>query len=249
MSFGGSAGAFPEVSSCTSDCVYFEQTGPGDRSAQAIFELMNSGNELWITLSNTAEDADIPSEALNALFFNLDSIGLTELGANLLGDPLGPVALDDGKVFEDDGTTITPSPGLDVGGEWAYSDSVNQFGMERGVSSTGLGIFGNPTFGGSNLWGPVAVDGMQAGILPLTQNRADDNGGLEGSTFVGDSVQFRFTLSTELDRDGLIAALGDSVYFQYGTSLGEVPLPGTLALFALGAMMIPAVGRLRHRWS
>lgn len=193
----------------------------GSRSAVAAFELQ--GTNLVITLTNKSKvDQDVPADVLTALFFSLDgSPALTRVSALL------PSGVD---VICGAGTAACGKP-LDniVGGEWAYKSGLNVttggLTSEYGVSSTGVGLFAPADrFAGSNLQGPDEPNGVQFGIVSKAWLPAGDNGGLNGSGFIRDSVIF--TLSG-LASDSDLAQLVRNVAFQYGTALIEPRIPGT----------------------
>src|SRR5262249_54506972 len=128
----------------------------GSLAASADFSL--SGNTLTITLTNTStSDVLVPTDVLTGLLFNTPT-ALTPVSALL---PAGST------VF------FGPNGGGNVGGEWAYA-------FQGGTSSSGLGIFGNANFNGSNLQGPTAVDGLQYGITSAGDNLATGNQAVTG---------------------------------------------------------------------
>ena len=189
-----------------------------DGTSTANFAIV--GGNLQVTLSTTSV-AVVPTDVLTALFFSITGDpGLTSLSA----------VLGSGSFITAGGTT---DAGGGVGGEWAYSNglSVAQFpGANSGISSTGLGVFGSPTFPGTNLAGPAAVDGGQYGMVGGIA--ANANTPVKTDPLIENTVVF--TLG------GFSGALGDidNVGFQYGTSLGEVPPqvpePGMLLLLGSG---------------
>src|SRR5512143_85560 len=127
-----------------------------DGSSTVNFQVV--GNQLIITLTSNDTNVAVPGDVLTALFFSI------------VGDP----ALTSVSAVLGAGSTVindTQPAGGVVGGEFAYSndvgDAANAYGVpvNEGISSTGLGIFGDPTFPGANLAGPEAVDGGQYGII------------------------------------------------------------------------------------
>ena len=200
----------------------------GSLSASASFEIV--GGQLQVTLTNTSSaDALLPTDILTSLFFNV------------AGDPtLTSISSISGGSTYLNGVQVSAS-GTIVGGEWGYLSGLSQYGANSGISSSGLGIFGSPTFPGGNLAGPTALDGLQYGITSAGDNLATANGGLAGNEITKNSVVF---LLGDLP---LGFSLNDitNVTFQYGTALTEphfacdtcsrtVPEPGTLALLACG---------------
>ena len=214
----------------------------GPLSAEADFTV--SGSNLTVKLINTSTyDVLVPSNVLTAIFFNLNVGPLTPVSALLSG-----------------GSTVFYDPqgqpaGGNVGGEWAYNAGLAGLpnGATQGISSTGLGIFGQPNFNGPDLSSPIALNGLNYGILSAGDNAATGNGGITGSEGLIKN-QVTFTLSglpsgfTEADLH-----LTD-VSFQYGTALtepnieyrGSVSAPATLSMLALGFVLVASIGRLRR---
>jgi hypothetical protein len=222
----------------------------GTRSASVTFA--DSGGDLIVTLTNTSSaDSMVPIDILTGVFFSSSNANLlTSLSALL-----GPGSM----VFDDpDGQ---PAGGV-VGGEWAYLAGLvgAPGGATRGISSSGLGLFGGATFPGDELGGPDngALDGLQYGIVTAGDLAGTGNTGLlKGEGLIQNSVVF--VLGNWGGADASTAF--SNVSFQYGTALDEpnipenggggitaqaVPEPASLVLLGSGLAAV-AVRRRRVR--
>jgi hypothetical protein len=207
----------------------------GDLAASANMTV--SGDILTVVLTNTsAADVEDPADVLTAVFFSLPSNILTPSSALLTAGS---------TVFYDaDGQ---PAGGV-VGGEWEYLAGLvgAPNGATNGIGSAGFGLFGSPNFPGANLADPVALDGVQYGILSAGDNTNTGNGGITGSGgLIKNSVTFQLTGATGLD-----TSLITDVSFQYGTALDEpnivVPLPPSVLLMGSGLLGLGLVGWRRR---
>ncbi|MBI5762697.1 MAG: PEP-CTERM sorting domain-containing protein [Planctomycetes bacterium] len=196
----------------------------GNLAASATFEVV--AGKLQVTLRNTSpSDVMVPADVLTGVFFDIVGGGPTLTpDSAILG--IGSIV-----VF---GST---DPGNVVGGEWAYAASLAGApnGATRGISSSGLGLFGNGNFPGSNLQGPTSTDGLQYGITSAGDNTATGNTPVTGTNaLIKNSVVFTLT---GIGGDFNPAAVIGNVSFQYGTSLSEpnIPEPATAGMAALGA--------------
>jgi hypothetical protein len=205
----------------------------GDRSASADFT--QAGNTLTIKLSNlSAVDVGDPTDILTAFYFNL--AGGTVLNPNsAINGPLG-------------GINGGPAAGANVGDEWQYLAGINVQGATRGISSTGLGIFGSGNFDGVG----NNVNGLSYGIVSASSVTGDGNGGVDGNPLSRGSVTFTLTFTGgPLNLNNI-----SGVVFQYGTALTEPTVPGrppgdtvpdggaTVALLGLGLVALGASRRL-----
>jgi hypothetical protein len=176
----------------------------GNLSASANFQL--SGNTLTLTLTNTSTaDVLVPTDVLTGVFFNVaPSHTLTPLSASLNGS-----------------TLCYGSPIHDIGEGWQYEAFATAAaqGKDAGISATGLGIFGpNGNFYHPSSGSNPNLGGLNYAILSAGDNPATGNAGVTGKgPLVKDSIAF--TLSTA--GGFTLADLGNSVVFQYGTSLTE----------------------------
>ncbi|MGE0302831.1 MAG: XDD4 family exosortase-dependent surface protein [Phycisphaerales bacterium] len=203
--------------------------GSGMLSANANFAV--SGNNLVVTLTNDATaDVLVPADVLTTLFFRIEgpALALTPVSA-LLG--AGSTVIYDDQ----------PAGGV-VGGEWQYIDGLalsgQIAGLQYGLGSAGLGVFGSPNFPGGNLAGPAGVNGLQYGIVSAGDNAGTGNGGVTGSGgLIHNSVVFTLSgLPDNFDVSRVTAA-----FFLYGTAFGEggflVPTPATGGLLGLAGLM------------
>lgn len=198
----------------------------GSLSASANFEV--DGTTLVVTLTNNASmDVTVPAHVLTSLFFSVNGAPLSLTPDSAVLGP-GSAAI------------YAPQPaGGVVGGEWDYTSGISRggvlAGLEYGIGSSGLGIFGPASFPGPNLAGPVSVNGVSFGLTSAGDNPTTGNGGIMNTDgLIRDSVVFRLS--------GLPAGFNpssiDEVFFLYGTAIGEggfrVPTPGAAALLTLG---------------
>jgi hypothetical protein len=214
--------------------------GSGDQGREATAVFTVTGNQLEIVLANTsASDVLIPSELLSGVFFALPG--------NVTLSPTSAALTAGSAVFYgDDG-------GGNLGGEWAYlaATDIGGFGgPNQGISSAGLGIFGEANFNGSNLFGPSngAVNGEDYGITTGGDNLATGNQLVTGGVpLTQNSVTFHLTITGSLQESDV-----GSVVFQYGTALSDphivvVPEPSVLLMAATGFVGLLACAGRRRR--
>jgi hypothetical protein len=213
----------------------------GNLSASVTYE--QGGSNFVMTLCNTSTyDVLVPGEVLTGVFFTL------------AGDPkLQPIS-----AIVSPGSTVlfgSTDPGGVVGGEWAYSNGLTgaPFGVNSGISSSGLGLFGpHNLFPGSNLQGPRSPGGLEYGLTSAGDNRAIGNTPVTGkNALIKNSVVFTLRLPENyaFTEDSISA-----VSFQYGTSLSErnvrgvkiIPEPSTVILVGVGLMGLLAFSRRKR---
>lgn len=183
---------------------YSVGTDSDGRWAEADFTI--AGNQLQIELRNRSLQPALDGTwVLTAVFFDLVPANptLTPVSAVLAGG--SGVNTNNKLVFPENAT---------VGGEWAYArGNPLHYRDGQGVSSSGLGLFGDADFPGGNLAGPANVDGLQYGIISNAKI-ARDNGqvvdALKGIPLAQNAVDF--TLS-DGDLTGMTVK---NVVFQYG---------------------------------
>jgi hypothetical protein len=218
----------------------------GSLAASATF--VQSGTSLTVTLANTGGDVLLPTDVLTAVFFDISGgVTLTPVSALLSGGS---------SVVFTGACDVNPCVGAtDVGGEWAYAAGLAGApgGATKGISSTGLGLFGpGDLFGGTNYAGAVEPDGLQFGITSSGDNLATGNAAVTGANaLIKNSVVFTFSGLNALNNYSI-----SNVFFLYGTGLtecngpcggggggGGVPEPGYLLTLAL--LGVPVVLRYR----
>jgi hypothetical protein len=201
--------AIAEAASATT--ITYSATNGSNLTASATFEIV--GGDLQITLSNTSSSDVLNSaQLLTALFFDLDpTVGLTPISALLAS-----------------GSTVVngPTGGGNVGGEFAYDDGLAgaPAGAGLGVSNSGLGLFGDANFNGTNLSGPTAVDGPQYGITSAGDNTATGNTALLTTPIIQSSVIFLLDIGGSTVYSDISEFSISNVSFQYGTALGDTNL-------------------------
>jgi hypothetical protein len=217
----------------------------GNLSANVSFDIVNAGTQLQVVLTNTSTaDVMAPTDALTAVFFNIAGNPALTRDSAISG---GPTYL---------GATNISGAGTVVGGEWAYLNGLNQYGVNSAISSVGLGVFGpGDRFPGPDLSPPATPDGLQYGLASAGDNQATGNGGVLGNELTQNSVTFLLSGIGSLSLSDI-----SGITFQYGTQLNEpsfpgdggppsqeIPEPGTLALLGLGLLGFGASRRYQKK--
>ena len=188
-------------------------TDGGARAASATFT--DLGGQLLVSLSNLGTDVVQPDQVLTAIFFNL-------AGNPTLGRVSAVVPAGSSVLFGSTG------PGGVVGGEWAYATGLSglPLGATQGIGSSGFGLFSpGQRFPGSNLQGPLSVNGLEYGITSAVDNPLSGDAPVTGSqALIRNTVLF--TLSgLPAGFDAAAAGAITNLSFQYGTSLAEPNVP------------------------
>lgn len=212
--------------------------GLGTLSASATFGAQ--GTDLLIILTNSSgSDVLKPRDVLTAIYFDIDGATLSLARDSAIIGPTSTVLF---------GTT---DPGGVVGGEWEYlagATTTTPLGQNYVISSSGLDLTGSGgLFPGSNLQGPVNVDGLQYGITSAGDDPDTGNAAVKGkNALIQNQVEFKLTgLPANFDPSSSIR----NVQFQYGTTscakksskdvcVTGVPEPGTLVMLALSSFFI-----------
>ncbi len=226
-------------------------------SASAVFEIVNSGNALQITLKNTASTAQGAGAVLTNIEFNLS-------GATLGLDHLAQGGTD--KVVVADGSSIVgtvPSgfSGTDVSGAWVFGTNVSPAGvsatLDYGISATAFDDRGTTVsrFNGGTNYGAAGdsteqINGSDWGLIP--KNNPGNVG--NNSPWVADSVVITISLA-----NGSLTNLSSqlsSVYFTYGSAQDGieggieghmVPEPSTIAMALTALVPLGFAGLRRFR--
>ena len=201
----------------------------GNLSAQAAFSL--TGNTLTVTLTNTSTaDVMVPTDVLTGVFFNLTT-GLTPVSAS------------------DPGSTVYYGTLSNVGDGWGFATGVSANGKNSAISATGaVNGLGHSNFSLNH----QNLDGLAYGLLSAGDDPGTGNTGVKGhGPLIKDTAQFVLTAPQGFD----LSELGNTVVFQYGTSLDEThydghqttPEPATLAMFGSGVIGLAGVLRRKYQ--
>jgi len=215
--------------------------------------ISNNADVLTALFFNLYTDDD------HSTLFSLPTVGSTAIAQGTIGQSDGAVDDEtftsqtrylvsgssqycDGVVNTNDADDPCKDEIYNVGGEWGYNGDIagGYNGFSMGIGSAGLAegtpVFGGATFNGPDLDDPAAVNGGNYGIASRFDITA---GNVTYDPLTQNAVQFKFDLtpaqldSLDLSTDaGMLTGAG----VQYGTDQDNpfIPIPGTLALLALG---------------
>jgi len=264
----------------------------GDLAAQAVFTPAGQDLEVW--LGNVGPDVWIPSQVLTAVFFDIrqgyqgptnpgltiDQL-LTPESASLLSDLVLPSGENPAVARFVPYESGVPAPGYldpnvadtdyqyNIGGEWAYryfpgATSPAPGGTTQGISSSGLGLFGDGNFNGPDLAPPNALDGVQYGLLSIDDDPTTGNQKVTGAEnnpqpLIWYHATYQLDLPVAWEDRWTI----QNVWFQYGTSTSDpqigplyvegvsaqaaVPEPASLCLLGLASGAIATMVKKRKK--
>jgi PEP-CTERM motif-containing protein len=203
----------------------------GNLSASATFSL--TGNTLTVTLTNTSSsDVQFPTDVLTAVWFDVAHT-LTPVSASL------------------NGSSVFYGSISNVGDGWGYYSGLAGGGQGKndGITAVGFGIgSGHSNFSGAH----HALQGDDYGLLSAGDNSTTGNAAVKNhGPLIKNSAQFVLTTGSGFN----LSELGNSVVFQFGSSLTDThfpgnqptPEPGTLALLGSGMIGVAGVLRMKTR--
>lgn len=242
----GVAFAWPSAAHATSITFAASGTSSTGTALKASVTFAINGSSLQVTLANiAASDVMSPSDVLGAVFFGDRN--------NLTFTPQSAVVGSSSAVWTGATMKSGSGPGYNVGGEWAYAGGLSGApnGAKNGISSVGLGLFGNANFNGPNLYGQTAVDGIEYGLTSKSDNTSTGNSGVTSVPLIKYQAVFNVGgIPTGYDPSASIF----NVTFQFGTSLTEahlvgvpLPEPSTCVLFATGLLAMSRTLRRRKK--
>jgi hypothetical protein len=92
--------------------------------------------------------------------------------------------------------------------------------MDSGISAAGLNLFGPVGNFDPN---PVKLGGIDYGIVSAGDDPSTGNGGVSHGPLIKDSIAFSLTAPNGFS----LSELGDTIVFQYGSSLSELSITGS----------------------
>jgi MYXO-CTERM domain-containing protein len=262
MVLGATLLALTCTATCRADTATFTGSS-GSLSAEADFTYITGSTTLTVVLANTsAAQVTDPSQVLTAIYFN--SIGTITPGTAVFGSFWNPnlatPGFTSGTSAAASGTTDTTI--TNVGDGWGFaSTGLNPppHGFNSEIAGTGAAN-GGPSDGNFGATNPVPLDGVGYGLVGGNGIGSGANGGITGhGPLIDDSIKFTLTVPTTFS----LSELGNTIQFQYGTSLTETnyvghlhdheteqsvaPEPSSIVLAAMGALGIAGYGLGRRR--
>jgi hypothetical protein len=198
------------------------------------------GGLLRIELGNFGSAAVIPVDVLTGVFFDGNNAVLSSLG-NVSAITSATTTITNPNSCGAGAAACPSGANLNVGGEFA--SAANPLGVyDFGISSSGLGIFGNANFLGPDLSDPVAVNGLNFGMVSIPNGIS---GGANPAVLAAPLLRgvVTFTLQGQVGFNPATGITG--VRFQYGTALTDAnfigtPLPpGVPTPFDVGPTAVP----------
>lgn len=193
--------------------VSFTGTNGSNHTARATFDYDQIGSTLSITLENLGGDVMAPADLLTTVFWDLTPAG--QQGQPTLTPLSAMVSNGSSLVFGNGATNLSM--------HWAFRDDINHgsIGQQYGISSTGLGIFGQgDAFNGTGSRGHGSPD---YGITSQNDNLSTGNNQVTGfRPIIKHSMTFNFEVEGLFDLSWI-----DNVHFLYGTSLDGDSFGGT----------------------
>ena len=198
------------------------------------------GGLLRIELGNFGSAAVIPVDVLTGVFFDGNNAVLSSLG-NVSAITSATTTITNPNACGSGSSACPSGANLNVGGEFA--SAANPLGVyDFGISSSGLGIFGQGNFIGPDLSNPTAVNGLNFGMVSIPNGIS---GGANPQVLSQPLLRGVVTFNVQ-GQVGFNPATGiTGVRFQYGTALTDAnfigtPLPpGVPTPFDVGPTAVP----------
>jgi hypothetical protein len=198
------------------------------------------GGVLRIELGNFGSAAVIPVDVLTGVMFDGNNAVLSSLG-NISAFTSSTTTITNPNSCGAGAAACPNGANLNVGGEFA--SAANPLGVyDFGISSSGLGIFGQGNFIGPDLSNPTAVNGLNFGMVSIPNGIS---GGANPQVLSQPLLRGVVTFNVQ-GQVGFNPATGiTGVRFQYGTALTDAnfigtPLPpGVPTPFDVGPTAVP----------
>lgn len=193
----------------------------GNLSAKVDFELNTATGRLSVLLTDTSlTAATVPADVLTGIFFNATS-KLTPISASL------------------NGSDVIEGPLDNPGDGWGYQSRVDAHGKNSAISATGaVDGLGHSDFSAAE----NTLDGIGYGLVGAAGISANAKSGLtQHGPLIENSVLFILQAAVGFN----LSQLGNSVIFQYGSSLDEAHGTSALPIVTgsatpVGAVPVPA---------